>query len=250
MSAQRGRLGAYALWQAGDYLLGPAIWTVFVAGVLGVFPMIMFQAQMSHANVPAGQLDTMMAQRLDAFIGILAFFGPMLAVNGLVSKDRAPGLSRFLFAKPVGVAQYYAQAWVIRGGLLLAVTALSVAAVNSFLMKVALLPALGTVGVSWLLIGGAGLLVSVLTAQDTGVLIVVYLLPDLLDGMPQVAPSMNWLWKPLLEVMPPMHRLDEIRRSLFGSGPIPGGDIWHAALYGVACVALAAYLVRRLPLVR
>src|SRR5262249_30737183 len=154
------------------------------------------------------------ARLFDNFVGILAFVAPMLAVTRLVSGDRAPGLTRFLFAKPVSVRRFYAQVWVVRAVAATVIAALAGAAINAFISEVPWKAGVGAFAISFLLIGGVGFLLSVVSRIDSGLLIAAYLLPDVLSQIIQAKPTWSWWATPALTVMPPMHRLDEIRSAL------------------------------------
>jgi hypothetical protein len=250
MSATRGRIGDYAFWQWRDYALGPMIWTIIATFMIGVFPMIMLRLHTAEANIPEEQLNRMFGQGYGTMIGILAFMGSFLAVSRCVSRDRSPGLARFLFAKPIGVSRYYLQEWLVRAATVMAIAAITALLINQYIFPVRLLGAVGSVGTSLVLIGGVGFLLSVLTAQDTLLLIVVYLVPDMLDSLQNVFPGWKWLFNGLLTVMPPMHQLDDLRNALIQNTAVAQGTLWHVLLYGTGCIALAWYLVRRMPLVR
>jgi hypothetical protein len=248
MTANRG-LSGYALWQLRDYATGPMIWTILAVSVFGVFPLIMMKIH--AANLPPMEGGGMpYRQGFEGLIAIFGFLAPMLAIARLVSKDRSPGLTRFTFAKPVGVRHYYAQAWFVRAAAVMLVAALIGALVNQFIGEVPWVRGLAAVGIYFILIGGVGLLLSVLTKLDTGLLIGVYLIPDLLSQIIEAKPAWAWWAKPWLTVMPPMHRLDEIRRAILADTAFPQNDVIHAVLYGAGCAALGLFLVRKLPLVR
>jgi hypothetical protein len=246
MTAHRGRLGAYALWQIRDYAKSPMIWTILAGSVFGAFPLIMMRLQASR--MPGA--DVPYARAFEPFVAVLAFAAPMLAVVRMVSADRAPGLTRFLFAKPVGVRWYYAQAFFVRALAGLAVVAISAILINTLIGTVPWAEGLAAIGIGFVLIGGVGFLLSVLTKQDGGLLIAIYLIPDVLAQIIQAKESWKWWAQPLLTILPPMHLQDEIRRALLSDAELPRGDVIHSLLYGAGCFVLGVFLVRRLPLVR
>jgi hypothetical protein len=245
MTAYRGRFGAYALWQLRDYAKSPMIWTILAGAVFGAFPLIMLRLQASR--MPG---EPPYAQAFEPFVAVLAFAAPMLAVLRMVSADRAPGLTRFLFAKPVGVRWYYGQAFFVRAVAGLAVVALSAIMINTFIGTVPWAEGLAAIAIGFVLIGGVGFLLSVLTKQDGGLLIALYLIPDVLSQIIQAKETWRWWAEPLLTILPPMHRQDEIRRALLAHAEVPQGDVIHSLLYGAGCLILGVFLVRKLPLVR
>jgi hypothetical protein len=182
-----------------------------------------------------------------ALLQFLSLIGPIVAVGGMVSADRAPGLSRFLFAKPIGVSRYYLQMWLLRGLGLLLITAILSAVVHT----VAPVPWWGAVqgiAVTWTLIGGVGFLASVLAPRDSMYVIGLYAVTTLLDQL-RTLPDLGWLERPLA-VLPPMHKLGALRTALLGDSGWVWADALHVLGWGLGCVALATVLVRRLPLVR
>ena len=251
MSTTRGRIGDYALVQWRDYALGPMIWTILAVFLIGAFPLIMMNVHSVEMRIPDAQKNAMFTNAYDTMVGILAFIGGFLAVSRFVSKDRSPGLTRFLFSKPIGVTRYYVQTWLVRILSVVALSVLTAALVNEYIFPVDIGGTVASVSAALLLIGGVGFLISVVTAQDTLLLIAVYLIPDMLEGLQTVLPGWKWLLNGLLMVMPPMHKLDDLRHALIQHSPaLSQGMLWHVLLYGAGSLLLAAYLVRRMPLVR
>ena len=246
MTPQRGRLGTYALWQLRDYASGPMIWTMLAGLFFGGMPMLMMRLHASR--MPGGEIPY--AQAFEAYVSVIGLAAPMLAMVRLVAGDRAPGLTRFLFAKPISVRAYYAQAWVVRLAAGMAMVTLLALVLNTFIGNVPWLAGAGAIGIAFVLIGGVGFLMSVLTKLDGGATLVVYLIPGMLNQITQARPEWDWVVKPLLKILPPMHRLDDIRRAMLNDAPFPQSEALHALLYGAGCFALGVYLVRRLPLVR
>ncbi|HKS05601.1 MAG TPA: hypothetical protein VJR92_04735 [Gemmatimonadaceae bacterium] len=249
MSAQRGRLGAYALWQLRDYMFGPGFGTALVAMIV-LIPMFITKSAFSADGTSPRDMSRMMGQMFDQLIALVALTGPILGAAGIASADRHPGLSRFLFAKPVRVDAYYLQAWVVRGFAFFAIAVVLGLVVNAFMVHVPMLELLAVVAVAWLLIGGLGLLVSALVPRDVAVLFLIYMVPVLLDSFVDNSRRVWWWVKPLLTILPPTHKLEELRHAMLTAAPVVAADLWHVMLYGGACVVLGTYLVRRLPLVR
>jgi ABC-type transport system involved in multi-copper enzyme maturation permease subunit len=233
------------MWQMRDYLAGPFVATVVITLALGMLPVIMFKAQ----TLPGAPVDpNALALHYQALVGVIGGLGSLIGAARLVSADRSPGLARMLFSKPVNPSSYYLQAWTVRGVTLAAFTLALGALVSLLLAPVDIGRGVAYVALAWLLVGGAGLLISALTAQDAGVFIGVYLLPGILVQLQRAYPGWTWL-KPILTVMPPIHKLDDLRTGLL-AGTTPQGVLLHVILYGVGCVALSMFVIRRLPLVR
>jgi hypothetical protein len=123
------------------------------------------------------------------------------------------------------------------------------AAVRIFFFDAPLGGTLAAVGAAWVLIGGAGFLLSVLINKDVAVLFIIYLVPTLLDSMARAGAAWWWV-KPVLTIVPPTHKLAALRGGLLGPTTVNTGDLTHILLYGAGCAALALWLLRRMPLVR
>ncbi len=244
MTAPRGRLGAYAWWQARDYATGPGLGTLVLTALVGVVPIFVGV----HALGPRSQ-DGPVDQLFAGFVQFLALVGPIVAVGGMVSADRQPGLARFLFAKPVAAPLYYLQMWMVRGAGLMLITAALSLLVHQFAAPVAWVAAVLGVGVAWVLIGGVGFLASTLVPRDSVYVIGLYAVTSLLDQIIRLVPQWTWV-KSALAVLPPMHKLGDLRTALLHGAPIVWPDLWHVLAWGVASVVAAVVLVRRLPLVR
>ena len=60
---------------------------------------------------------------LDWLVHLVALVGSIFATSGLVSDDRSRNYYRFLFAKPLDPIRYYAQAFVLRGLVIILIAA-------------------------------------------------------------------------------------------------------------------------------
>lgn len=250
MNASRGRIGGYALWQLRDYVTTVAgAGSLLIPFMTGVFPLLIMTYMSEGVGANPGQITAAANSAFDTLVATTATLGALLSVAGLVSSDRHPGLARFLFSKPVGVPRYYLQAWLVRGAALAFIMLILAQTVHQVVATVPWLAALGAVAIAWVLLGGVGLLFSVLTSRDGWALVGVYLIVNVFDAMHKAAPEAQWPG-PVLAILPPMHKLEGIRHSLLRHTPVDQGDLWHVLLFGAACVALAMYLVRRMALVR
>jgi len=239
---------AYASWQVRDYLAGPGAGTAAIVFFVTVLPMLAIVGGMSP-EAPHAESGLIVIQMFDTMVQFIAIVGSFISVSGFVSGDRSPGLARFLFARPVNVRAFYLQAWVVRGLSLVALALILSLIVHFFAAPVPWGRAAAVVAVSWILIGGLGFLASVLVQRDAVALVAVYLAPVTLDALRGGLPDTRWIG-PALAVLPPVHLLGGIRTALLTGLPVDRGDLLHVLAFGVACVVLATFLVRRLPLVR
>lgn len=248
MSALRGRLGRYAWWQLRDYAMGPGIGTLAIVGLVSVAPIVaMIRAV--NGDTASMPIDELVTQAFAGMVQLVALLGPILAVGGIVSSDRQPGLGRFLFSKPIDVSRYYLQLWCVRGIGLVAVTAILALALQWFAAPVPWRAGLQAVALAWLLLGGVGFLLSVLVAREVGYVILISLVTTLLEQMTKITPQ--WRWVDLvLSVLPPFHKLAPLRTAMLAGTPMDGGDLALVTLWGLASIVVAVLMVRRLPLVR
>jgi hypothetical protein len=248
MNAPRARLGAYAWWQLRDYASGPGLGTLVITLLVGVAPII--AVMRAVATGTGGEPpDELIRPLFNSFVQFLALVGPIMAVGSMVSADRAPGLTRFLFAKPVGAPQYYLLMWSVRGAGLLAITAVLSLAIHLLVAPVAWGGAVLGIALTWLHIGGVGFLASVLVPRDSVYVIGLYATTTLLAQFQRIAPQWEWV-DPLLVVLPPMHKLSDLRVALMDGTAPAWNDLWHVMGWGGACLTLGAVLIRRFPLVR
>jgi hypothetical protein len=247
-TAGRGRLRAYSLYQLRDYWFGPGAGTLLIVFFASAIPLLVV-AHTARRGGDIGAAAPMLRQLFDSLVQFLSWVGSLLAVSGLASTDRHPGLARFLFSKPIGVRAYYVQAWCVRGASLLLITAALLAVVQRFAMPVMWLDTMVSVALAWVLIGGVGLLVSVLVQKDAALGVALFAAPTILDAMHKAVPEWGWI-QPVLLGLPPTHKLGSVRTALLNDVPVAAVDVWHIVLFGIGSVALATYLVRRMPLVR
>ena len=248
-SARRGRIGRYGLWQLRDYIVDRGFSTVLIGFILGaqfILPLRMGLAATlgdGWATHPTGRAMLMVA--VPQLITTFALLGTLIAVNGIVSNDRRHGYVRFLFAKPVSVVRYYLQAFAASiAGLAIATAVLA----GLFAMMVApLIPAQVVLIVSIFAIGigGIGFLLSTLVRADWLFLSMALGLSLLVRGL--YGQAGGWREK-LLVLLPPLHRLDDIRNPLLAGNFPAATDIAWVMGYGVACLLLGVIVLRRRPL--
>ena len=248
-SAERGRIGWYGLWQLRDYIVDRGFSTLLIGFILGAQfilpPRMGLQATLGEgwATHPTGR--AMLMAVVPQLITTFAFLGTLIAVNGIVSNDRRHGYVRFLFAKPVSVVRYYVQAFAASLLGLMAATAV-LAGLFALLVaplipvQVVLIVLISAVG-----IGGIGFLLSTLVRSDWLFLSMVLAVSVLARGL--YGQAGDWR-EELLVVLPPLHRLDDIRNPLLaGNAPLALDVAWVTG-YGLACLLLGVIVLRRRPL--
>jgi ABC-type transport system involved in multi-copper enzyme maturation permease subunit len=244
VSPPRSRLGRYALWHLRDYLRDKGIATLITLALVGYLthiPIMRGRAQ----GFSGAFMDQMEDQAFISALKFLGFVGVLFATNGIVADDRRHGYYRLLFAKPVGVVEYYAQKWAVYGiGLLI------VAAVLLGIYGLAFEPFfpgifLPTFALIYISLGGIGFFLSAAWRFDWLSLAAVLGLSDMLwllfrdDG---------GLAGSLVRLLPPVHLLDGIYRAVREGGGVPVSDVVWLGGYGGACFVVGLLVIRRRPL--
>jgi len=251
--APRGRLGRYALWQLRDFAFqrGAAMFAIALALA---YPVIagnhasheittMVDGVVTTRTValdPVRAAGASLAQVLYPVI----ILGALISIRGLVSEDRRHGYHRFLFAKPVSVTRYYAQAYAVQFAGFLAVVGVLILLFALFLRPVAMMPGLfASAAVLFALLGSVGFLLSTVTAADWFWLLVTVGTSTALSGL--YARGERWL-APLVVLLPPVGELSDVMTALVAPARTVSMDqlLWVLG-YGALSVALGLHILRR-----
>jgi hypothetical protein len=166
----------------------------------------------------------------------------LIAVNGIVSTDRKMGYYRFLFSKPVNPILYYAQAFfVYMAGVMACMLVLS-RILQTILPTFSIVNYLLYTALIYVAMGGIGFFLSVATRYDWLSLAAVWLGARILRTT--WGPKNDWRSK-AVELLPPVHKLDEVANSLIGTGTANGNDVLWLLGYGALFFALGLVILRR-----
>jgi hypothetical protein len=254
IEAPAGGLGRYARWQLKDFLTQKAP----ILGVLAI--LLMYPLVAGFFNVSPQFEDfarEMKDKWLYAMISVLAPLGTLMATRGIVAEDRTQGYHRFLFAKPVKLARYYAQQFGVNFVGVIGVLAAVGVLYSLVIAPVPLLPALVPAAVFFVLFGGVTFLFSTLSRLDwvwtLGMVAATAWTMYLVDQK-----HWNFL-KPLRAVLLPLDsfskmvvewlKLTDLR---FGEGSLLsalGSTAWPLA-YGVGAFALGLWILKKRSVVR
>jgi hypothetical protein len=253
----RARLGAYALWQARDYLMDRGAPTLLIGTLFGYMvggPMVSAMnatiERMSPAAIArAGGMAAVRAEALaDAtstflivLLGNLVFLGALFAMNGIVANDRKLGYYRFLFSKPLSAERYYGQAFALHwAGFLVAITLLGLlyTALVGPVLTAALYAAAALV---YLCYAGIAFALSAAARWDWLSLVAVTV-------------ASNYLWirygesssalASLLYLVPPIHRTSEVYTAVAKGLALPWHLLGWFAGYGAACFVIGLVVLR------
>ncbi|MGQ0713880.1 MAG: hypothetical protein ACT4PJ_09110 [Gemmatimonadaceae bacterium] len=244
---RRARLWSYLAWQARDFVFERGAPLLIVATLM-TFPIIMGLRELGEQAPTPMQAGVSARYVIVQLFAEFSLISVLIGINGVVSNDRVRGYYRFLFAKPVSIPRYYAQAYLVNGVGLIA-TSLGVCAVIYALgYPVFAARALLTVGLVYVSLGGLGFLFSTVARFD-------WVLVGGTWGVAQVLravyPANESRAGEVLDViLPPFHRLREVGVQLArGESADPGVLAWLLG-WGVAGFLLGLLILRRRPLAK
>jgi hypothetical protein len=231
-------LARYSLWQFRDFATDRGL-SILIIGFLWGYAFISplrnaMGQQMANQALPG----LIIAVQLSSAIVSVSV---LIALNGIVSADRKAGYYRFLFSKPVNPVLYYAQQFfVYMVGVIAAMVVLSsllqrivpTFSIPHFLVYTALV---------YIAMGGIGFFLSVTTRYDWLSLAAVWLGARVLRGL--YGAGNDWRSK-LVQLLPPVHRLDDVANSLIGTGSAQVADVVWLFGYGALFFVLGLAALR------
>ncbi|MGH7665288.1 MAG: hypothetical protein ACRENI_13510 [Gemmatimonadaceae bacterium] len=236
------RMSRYALWQLRDYAFERGLPTLLVGALLLLATTIgireSFGAEWRELPVAGDIAET----AFTAMLGTFALLATILATNHVVANDRRRGYYRFLFAKPVRVERFYAQAYLLNGAGFVVVVALVMAGFSALLHPVWLPGAFAVAAGLYVALGGICFLASTLTRFDWLLAAALWMLGRMLRAL---YPAEHGPAARVLDVLlPPVHMSDPVNRAfLAGELPPAGALAWYLG-YGLLAV-MAGLLVLR-----
>ena len=250
----RGRLSGYLRYHAGDYLMQRASLPVLIIGILtGLTLYSMQRSEPANSWTTKQGIDSarmMYLQMVTLFLPLGAFLGAVQSI----SVDRHLGHFRFFFSKPVNAVAYYAQQFAVNGVLFVTLFGLMTWAFGALTVHQSVRAALAAAELTWLLIGGVGFFLGVVTRFDGALLALVYLVAMVTQQF-VVAAAGNadalpgWL-QFTAKALPPVVKLDQLRTQLYAHHLLEMADLGHVVGYGGGAVLLGMVLLRKLPLAR
>ena len=249
------RLLRYSRYQAPDFLrqrlVLPLVLLAFAAGLPTWLMTKNTPPDFMQSQQGINLAKQMFSQSITLFLPLGAFVGAV----GVISADRHKGYFRFLFSKPVNVLAYYVQAYLLHAIVYVAVFGLIVWGFSAYTIPFSVPRSMEAAALTFVLIGGIGLLLGALTRFDGAGLIACYVLALILqlematpNGLPNGGMP-DWLAF-IAKGLPPTTKLDALRNSLYAGSPLDAAQLWHVLGYGGGAAILGFLLLRRLPLSR
>jgi hypothetical protein len=242
---RRARLWSYLLWQARDFVAERGAPLLIVATLMS-FPIIMGLRGIREQGLPETQGVMSATYAVVSLFAEFSLIAVLIGINGVVSNDRVRGYYRFLFAKPVSIPRYYAQAYVVNGlGLL--TTALAVlGAIYALGYPVFPVRVLWTVALVYLSLGGLGFLYSTLARFDWVLMGATWGLAQVLRA---VYPAHSSRAGQVLDViLPPFHQLRDVGLDLARGDVADSRMLVWLLGWGISGVVLGLLILRRRPL--
>ena len=239
----KARLGAYALWQLRDFFFERAAAILIIALML-VFGTYEAIGPAAKTYIAGGGRNALFfgARGVAEHLGLMWFIASLIAVHGISANDRSTGRFRLIFAKPVRVLPYYAQAFVLHGiammllGLIWLATLSRVLPVGGQTAS----DAITILACSYVFVGGLCFLMSAITRFDWVATAAMY------GAVMYLASKFRHAW--WLGPLPPFWRIPEQLDLVRTVEPLePKPRLWVVA-YGVACVLLGLIILKRRPL--
>ena len=233
----RGRLARYSLWQFRDFVMEKGISIVIIGLLWGYLQLLPFRGAMSSQMTP--QLITRLVTLL---AGSLVSIAVLIALNGIISTDRKMGYYRFMFAKPVSPVRYYAQLFLVHlvgllSGMLLLSSVFFAVAGRFNVWNLVLYTSL-----IYVAMGGIGFFVSAASKHDWVTLAAIWVGARILRAL--FGNDGNWKSN-LVELLPPVHKLDSVAASLIATGAAPLKDVIWLAGYGGIFFVLGLLVLQR-----
>ena len=242
--APRGRITAYLFrYQLGDFLL-------LRAGVPGVLVTLigfmMWKGAASGTDWTSPEGAQLSRAAFRALAGMFIALGGFMAIARLVTDDRANGHYRFLLSKPVSLTRFYAQQWFLFGACLTVITGLFAAWLQAATGPLPVREAMIVLALFWVLVGGVGFALSAATNADALILVLLYVITTVLQGVKAMPDTPMWPWlQQVTRLFPPLHKLDYVRDQLYSGFAVPWPHVAHVAVYGAAAFVIGIVILRR-----
>lgn len=238
----KGRLGKYSLWQFRDFFMQHGIGIAIIGLLWGYTLLTPLRAAMNpQSPIPMGPSSPIWGIVLQITSAVVSV-SVLIAVNGIVATDRKSGYYRFLFSKPINRVLYYAQVFFVDmiGMLLIMVILASLLRIILPTFNVAYFVMYAAV--VYVAMGGIGFLLSVATRYDWLSLAAVWLGSRILRAF-YSGPGAGWK-ATAVQLLPPVHRLDDVANSLIGTGSAHSTDVMWLLGYGALCFVIGLVLLR------
>jgi hypothetical protein len=242
---RRARLWSYLGWQGRDFAAERGAPLLIVATLMA-FPIIMALRELRATAASPMQAEVSARYAIVQLFAEFSLIAVLIGINGVVSSDRVRGYYRFLFAKPVSIPRYYAQAYAVNGlGLLFAAGGV-LGVIYALGYPVFPARVLLMVPLVYVSLGGLGFFYSTLARFDWVLMGATWGLAQVLRAV--YPPQESRAGQVLDVILPPFHRLRDVGVQLArGEAAEPAMLVWLLG-WGVSGFVLGLLTLRRRPL--
>lgn len=252
----RSRLMAYLPYQLRDYLLQRAALPVILVLLTVGIPLYGMNSTPGFWATPQGRDFAIQLYKstVTPFLPVGAF----LAVSNVISADRQQGFGRFYFSKPVNVLGYYGQAYLLHGGVFIALFAIITLIFGSLTTPISVTGAVEAAALTFVVIAPLSLVFGALSRFDSGALVLTYLLASLTQQVvaqakavgPAALEALPKFLAPIAAILPPVQDMGAQRDLLYAGQALDTAALGHIFGYSAGALVLGVVLLRRLPLSR
>ena len=235
---------SYLAWQARDFVVERGAPLLIVATLM-TFPIIMGLRQLDDTAAPM-QAAASSRYAIVQLFAEFSLISVLIGINGVVSSDRVKGYYRFLFAKPVSIPRYYAQAYVVNGVDLGGRRIIKKKTIYALGYPVFPGRVLLMVVLVYLSLGGLGFFFSTLARFDWVLMGATWGLAQVLRAV--YPPNESRAGKVLDVILPPFHRLRDAGLQLARGEAAESTTLLWLLAWGITGLVLGLLILRRRPL--
>lgn len=241
-------LTAYLPWHARDAAWRALAPLIIAAGVIGI-PVYSFLFAPGRAGVTDPRGADMAMNIYNGGVPLALVLGAIILMNQVIALDREKQHFRFLLAHPVMPWAFYLQRFAVGLALYVAAAGVIPLVFSALVLDVPVLAVIKSAALFGLLIGSLAMLCGVLINKDGLLLIVVYVVSAMMYDLRKAGVLTSWL-EDLARALPPVGLASEMRGQWMSGGAVDSSELLFVVAYAGGTLALALYLVKRLPLAR
>ncbi len=181
-------------------------------------------------------------------IGRFPLVATLVLLSGVVAHDRETGHARILAVRPASPALLYGARFITLAGLAFALSAVLMPLFDLIMLGRWGGGATLTLILAHVLVwGGLTALLSTITSLDAWVTLLLAVFAMVWTSLTRAAlvPLPPPVAEGLTFLLPPVRQLFALESAFAGVEPVPWGDFWFAAGYGLLALVLAAWMLRR-----
>jgi ABC-type multidrug transport system permease subunit len=245
----------YARYQLRDAVTQRLSLPLAVIAIFSALPVYVMAKNSPAGFIHGAQGANILKQMYTQSVALFLPMGAFLCSVGVLSTDRQQGYFRFYFSKPVNLLAYYGQAYVVAGVAFVTMFGLITWGFGAMTIHFSVHRAMEAAALTYVLVGGVGLLLGALTRFDAVAFIAVYVGALLLQ---QLAAAPNGLpngglpgWLAVIgNALPPVVKLDLLRNRMYAAQPLDPAQLWYVLGYGGVAALLGFVALRWRPLAR